>query len=116
MRPSNFYKFVPYWLDVSEKLIWGVARRYLGKSLWKKRDLGTAGKAYPLARWRRDTLSQLEDEALLVPANMHSAALYNEGQLRILLTQAQSDDFRYDGLLSHVIVVEMALRSLGASF
>jgi hypothetical protein len=113
MRVSNFYRFGPYWLDVSEKLIWGVARRYLGKSLWKKRDPGTDSKAYPIGRWRRETLSQLEDEELLVPANMHSAALYDEGQLRLLLTKAKSDDFRQDGLLSRIITVEMAFRSTG---
>ena len=113
MRLTNLYKFVPYWLGVSEKLIWGVGCKFLGRSLWRKINPGTEGKAYPLAQWRRDTLSQLEDQTLLMPAKMHSASLYDVDILQALLTQAQTDGFRHEALLSRIITVEMALRSVG---
>jgi hypothetical protein len=115
MRLTNLYKFGPYWFDVAEKLVWGVAYKFLGRSLWSKKNAGPAGMAYPLAQWRRDTLSHLEDEALLVPAQMYSASLYDINSLQAFLAQAQADNFGYEALLGRVITVEMALRSVGTS-
>jgi hypothetical protein len=116
MGPTNLHRFVPYWLGIGKKLIWGVGRNYLGKSLWRKINPGTEGKAYPLAQWRRDTLSDLEVESLLTPAKMCSANLYNPDMLQVLLAEARTNNFRHEGLLSCILTVEMALRSVGASF
>jgi hypothetical protein len=116
IRLTNLHKFVPYWLNVSEKLAWGVTRKFLKRKLWRKRDAGPAGTAYPVTQWRRETLSQFEDEDLLTPVKMHSANLYDSDELQTFLAQAQTDSFSHDSLLSRVITVEMALRSVGTSF
>lgn len=115
MRVTNAYKFLPYWLNMGEKLTWSVTYKLLGRKLWNKRDAGPAGSAYPLGQWRRDTLASLEDKDLLIPEKMHSANLYDIKQLRNFLVKAQHDDFAYEGLLSRVITLEMALRSVGTS-
>jgi asparagine synthetase B (glutamine-hydrolysing) len=113
-RLNNLHRFVPYWLGMGRKLIWHAGHRFLGIRLWSKgRD---SGSGYPWAQWRRDTLSYLEDKTLLVPAKMHSADLYDRDSLQALLAEAQTDDFRYEGLLGRIITVEMALRSVGTSF
>jgi hypothetical protein len=116
MRLTNLQKFVPYWLGVGEKLIWGMGRNYLGKSLWKKINPGTEGKAYPLAQWRRDTLAEPEVQNLLTPAKMYSANLYDLEKLQALLAEAHTNSFRHEALLSCILTVEMALRSVGTSF
>ncbi len=117
MRLGNLHQFVPYWWGVGEKLAWKMSRRFLGTSLWRKKDPGKEGKAsYPRAQWRRDTLSQLNGQDLLVPARMHSASLYDRERLQALLAEAQTDQFRYDSLLSRIITLELALRSVGTSF
>jgi hypothetical protein len=115
MRVSNLHKFVPYWLRLGERLVWGVGHRFLGRSLWRKINPGTEGKDYPMAQWRRDTLSQLEDQALLLPAKMHSASLYDTDRLQTFLAQAQTDSFGQEALLSRIITLEMALRLVGTS-
>ena len=71
--------------------------------------------AYPLAQWRRDTLSQLEDETLLVPAKMHSSGMYDVDSFQTLLAEAQTDSFNSERLLGRILTVEMALRSVGTS-
>ncbi|NJN92864.1 MAG: hypothetical protein HC875_01605, partial [Anaerolineales bacterium] len=115
LRLTNVHKFAPYWLNMGEKLLWGVSRKIAGRSLWRKRDAGPMGTAYPLNRWLRETLAGLEDENWLIPAKMYSAALYDPERLQTLLTQAQSDNFRYEGLLSRILTIEMALRRVGTS-
>ncbi|HLF25788.1 MAG TPA: hypothetical protein VJG32_05590 [Anaerolineae bacterium] len=115
MRLTNLHRFVPYWLSVAEKLAWGASYRLTRKSLWNKRDSGPAGKAYPVARWRRETLRQLEAQSLLAPAKMHSAGLYDSNALQAFLARAQADDFREEPTLGRMITVEMALRSVGVS-
>ncbi len=115
MRLTNLYRFTPYWLDMGEKLIWGMGRKFLGRSLWYKRDGGPQGAAYPIGQWRRDTLSQLEDEALLVPAKMYSGSLYDTDHLQTLLAEAQTDNPN-EALLSRILTIEMALRAVGTSF
>ena len=114
MRPSNLYKFTPYWFDQGKKLIWGAGHKFLGIELWDKRR--NVGSSYPMAQWRRDTLAQLDYENLLVPAKMYSAKLYDIDTFQTFLAQAQRDDFKYEGLLSRIITVEMALRSVNTSF
>jgi hypothetical protein len=69
-----------------------------------------------MAQWRRDTLAQLDYENLLVPAKMYSAKLYDIDTFQTFLAQAHRDDFKYEGLLSRIITVEMALRSVNTSF
>jgi asparagine synthetase B (glutamine-hydrolysing) len=116
MRPTNLHKFAPYWLGLGQALAWRLGRKFLGRNLWRKRDLGKEGTAWPVAQWRRDTLAQLEDEAVLAPAEMYSASLYDIDSLRAFLALAQTDDFSHDELLGRIITVEMALRSVRASF
>jgi hypothetical protein len=93
-----------------------MGRNYLGKSLWKKINPGTEGKAYPLAQWRRDTLAEPEVQNLLTPAKMYSANLYDLEKLQALLAEAHTNSFRHEALLSCILTVEMALRSVGTSF
>lgn len=115
MQATTLHKFLPYWGGVGKKLVWGVTRRFLGRNLWRKVDAGTKGAAYPLSQWRRDTLAQLEEQGLLDPAHMRSASLYDKETLLVFLARATADDFGYEALLSRVITLEMALRSVGAS-
>jgi len=116
MRPTNFYHFIPYWRDTGEKLIWGMGRKFLGKSLWQKRDGGPQGQAYPIAQWRKDTLAHLDGEIDLTPNKMRSSVLYNADKLQELITAAQTDRFSQEGLLGRVLTLEMALETVGTSF
>jgi hypothetical protein len=116
MHPTNLHKFAPYWLGQGQALAWRLGRKFLGRNLWRKRDPGKEGTAWPVTQWRRDTLAQLEDEAVLAPAKMHSASLYDMDSLRAFLALAQTDDFSHEELLSRIITVEMALRSVRTSF
>lgn len=113
MRLTNLYRFAPYWVGEGKKLVWALGHRFLHRRLWDK-DRGGAS-TYPRAAWRRDTLSQLEQDAVLAPAHMRSAKLYDSANLEAFLSEAQSDTFKHEGLLSRVITIEMALRSVDTS-
>ena len=115
MRLTNIHRFVPYWLDTSEKLFWKLSHKYLGRALWHKRNAGPQGKAYPVAQWLQDTTAQLKDHAILNPTNMHSAKLYNLERLQSLLDGQLGGDTANETLLSHIIAVELALRLVDAS-
>ncbi|GIK41920.1 MAG: hypothetical protein BroJett011_57530 [Chloroflexota bacterium] len=115
MRLTNLPRFVPYWSNLAEKLMWGVGYKITGRRLWKKSDKGPDGLIYPEAQWRRDTLAQLEAENLLTPAKMHSSGLYDVERLQTLLAEARKDSFKSEGLLGRILTVEMALREVGTS-
>lgn len=110
MRPTNFYRFIPYWLRLSERIIWGASHKFLGRTFWRKINPGTEGQAYPLAQWRRETLAELENRELLLPAKMYTAGLYNPDRLEALIGRAKQDDFNLATLLSRILTIEMALR------
>ena len=114
MRLTNLYKFAPYWFGQGQELIWRLGRKFLRKDLWRKRDPGKTGAAWPAAQWRRDTLSEL-DETILTPTEMRSAGLYDRDSLQTFLAQQGSDDFGFEELLGRVITVEMAFRSVDTS-
>jgi hypothetical protein len=116
MRLTNMHRFVPYWLDVSEKLLWKLGYKYLGKAMWNKRDAGPAGKAYPVAQWLQETVLQLQDQALLVPDKMHSASLYDKNRLQTLVADSTAWSLAYETLLSRIITLEMALRLVETGF
>lgn len=116
MRLTNAYKFVPYWLNITEKLLWRVGRKVFRKSLWRKRDHGPAGQSYPEAQWRRDTLNALADQGLLDPTKMRAIGLYDPKQLQQLLEQAQQDNFKNEALLGRILALEMALHTVGTGF
>ncbi len=113
MRLTNLYRFAPYWVSEGKKLIWAMGHRFLRIRLWDK-DRGD-GSSYPMAEWLRETLSQLEMDELLAPAHMRSASLYDIAKLEAFLAEAQTDAFKHEGLLSRVITIEMALRSVDTS-
>lgn len=115
LRLTNVHKFIPYWLNIGEKLLWGVSRKFLGRRLWQKQDAGPMGTAYPLHLWLQETLTELEEKNWLVPSEMYSAPLYNAERLQMLLNQTQLDAFHYEGLLGRILTVEMALRQVGTS-
>ncbi len=116
MRLNNIPKFVPYWLRVSEKFLWGATRNLFGRSMWRKINPGTEGKFYPILRWRQETLAYLAEESLLVPPRMYSAYLYDQKSLENLLAQAQTDGFKHTSLLSRIVTLEMAMRLVGTTF
>ena len=113
IRLSNAYRFIPYWLDTGEKLAWTVGVKCLGKPLWKKRNLGQDGRAYPSERWLQETLSQLVEKDVLLPEKMCSAGLYQPLQLKKLLDASQPWSAARETLLSRIIAVEMAMRLVG---
>jgi len=114
MRLTNLHRFIPYWLGLGRELAWRVGRKYLKRNLWKKSDIGKDGIAWPVAQWRRDTVSQLGD--VLMPAHMLSASLYDPDRLQAFLTQALTDDFRHEELLGRIVTIEIALGLVGTSF
>jgi hypothetical protein len=113
MRANNLYKFAPYWLTEGKRLLWGAGYRFLGVQLWDKAR--NVGSSYPLDPWRLETLAALKPQALLEPARMHSANLYDPVLLPNFLQQAETAEFKHEGLLSRILTVEMACRAVGAS-
>ena len=114
MRVTNIYKFIPYWLGLSRQLI----RKTFQTTPWRHLLPATRDEfaSYPLLRWRRETLDCLEQDRVLDYAHMHSGRLYNAERLADFIRQARSEEFSQETLLSRIVTVEMALRSVGASF
>ena len=115
MRLANMHRFLPYGLDAGEKLLWKLGYKYLGKTLWNKRDAGPDGTAYPLAQWLQDTAVQLQEHGLLDPNKMQSAELYDSHHLQALLDGVARGVSANETLLSRIITVEIALRFVGTS-
>lgn len=113
IRLSNAYRFIPYWLDTGEKLAWTVTVKYLGKPLWRKRNLGQDGRIYPYERWYQETVTQLLENEILLPEKMCSARLYQPIQLKKLLDVTQPWSSARETLLSRIIAVELAMRLVG---
>lgn len=114
MRTTNLHRFIPYWNLIGKQLVRKISRELLGRSLFPKvhSELAT----YPLTQWRRETLDCLEQDNILNHASMHSGRLYNAENLANFLKQARTEEFSQEIFLSRILTVEMALRSVGASF
>jgi hypothetical protein len=114
MRLSNAHRFIPYWLDASEKMLWKLGYKYLKKALWNKRDAGPSGRAYPVAKWLRDSIDRLNDQAFFEFDQMASAGLYDEARLKSLLTDSTAGSRSNETLISRIITIEMAMRRVGS--
>lgn len=112
MRFTNFYRFVPYWLDTGEKLLWKMGYKTLGKPLWRQRNAGLSGRAYPTRQWLQDTVSGLNQRSLLDQDQMLSSALYDQKWMQGL-GSAQVTSLTGEALLGRFLALEMALRSIG---
>jgi len=114
MRVTNLHKFRPYWSLIGKQLVRKASHEFLGRSLLPaaRDEFAT----YPLTRWRQDTLNCLEQDNILDHAHMHSGRLYNAERLANFLKQARTEEFGQETFLSRILTVEMALRSVGASF
>jgi hypothetical protein len=114
MRATNLHKFKPYWSLIGRQLVRKASHALLGRSLLPA--LRDEFATYPLTRWRQDTLDCLEQGNILDHAHMHSARLYDAEGLADFLKQARTEEFGQETFLSRILTVEMALRSVGASF
>jgi hypothetical protein len=112
MRFSNAYKFIPYWLDMGEKLLWRLGRRFGRKSLWSRPDAGPHGKAYPIEKWLNETLLQLRDQSMLIPNKMFTSDIYDEKRLQALMVGAKREN---ETLIGRIITIEMAFRSVSGN-
>jgi len=111
MRFSNFYRFAPYWLDTGEKLLWRLGYKTMGKPLWRQRNAGPSGRAYPTSQWLQDTLKGLSQLSLLDQGKMHSAVLYDQKWLQGLISDPQVASQAGEAVIGRVLALEMALRS-----
>jgi hypothetical protein len=114
MRVTNFHRFIPYWSLICKQLVRKTSRSILGRSLLPA--VLDEFATYPLARWRQETLAYLEQDKIFDHARMHSGRLYNAECLTDFLKRARTDEFGQETFLSRILTVEMALRSVGASF
>ena len=114
MRAANFYKFLPYWLAIGKQLVRKTSREFFGRSLLAEDPSEAA--TYPLTHWRQITLDCIDQDHLLNHAQMRSGCLYDAERLKDFLQRARTEEFDQETLLSRVVTVEMALRSVGASF
>ncbi|RLC80053.1 MAG: hypothetical protein DRJ03_10355 [Chloroflexi bacterium] len=107
---SNITKFRRYWISIGKQLVRKASQATLGYSILP--PLRDEFDSYPLARWRRETLDILARDNILNIKTMRSAALYDPERLAAFLQTARNDDFKQEPLLSRIITVEMALRTL----
>ena len=108
-RVTNFYRFIPSKIGFYKRAANKLGEIIIGKSLWPTGSY----TGYSRAEWRREILRFAEAEGLFHPSQMYSGNLYDSGQLRSLLLQAQTERFQYDEFLGRIMTVEMALRSVG---
>ncbi|MEJ2557592.1 MAG: hypothetical protein P8186_15465 [Anaerolineae bacterium] len=114
MRVTNLHKFIPYWSLVGRQLVRKTSRALLGRSLLPQgRD---EFASHPLTQWRQITLDYVEQEHILNHAQMHSGRLYDAEGLARFLERARTEEFGQETFLSRILTLEMALRSVGASF
>lgn len=118
MRISNWYKFVPCWFLIGKKALRKTSKVALGRNLLPE----THNKptvyplSYPVTQWRQQTLDYLEQDNVLNHSHMRSGRFYNAERLADFLKQARTEVFSQEVILSRVLTVEMALRTVGASF
>ncbi len=113
MRVANCYRFIPYWFLLGKQLIRKTSRKFLGRSLLPRANNEFA--TYPQTYWRRVTLDYIEQDNILKYTQMHSGRLYDAERLADFLKQARTEGFGQETLLSRILTVEMALRSVGRS-
>lgn len=114
MRWQNLPQFLPYWINVGEKLLWRVTRQVTGRTLWKQRDRGPDGTAYPVDIWRRETLAAIDDSNLLNPRQMRTANLYTQPELEKCIAESQLNSFKDEALLGRILALEIVFRKVGA--
>lgn len=114
MKFSNLNRFIPYWLNSAEKLLWRLGYRIAGKPIWTRRVAGATGKAYPTEKWLQATLDELENRSLLTPGEMRSANLYDQSQLISLLSNLQVGALEKEAILGRILGLEMAMRSINS--
>ena len=114
MRVTNLYKFTPYWFLIGKQLVRKVSHQVFGRNI-----LPEARSKAALSRsiqWRQETLNYVKKDQLLNHSQMYSGSLYSPEGLASFLEQARTEMFRQEAFLSRILTVEMALRSVGASF
>jgi len=116
MRLTNLYRFTPYWSSIGKQLIRKGSRSLLGRSLLPEVGSESEFASLPLNRWRQTTLDYIEQDDILDHAQMHSGRLYKAEHLVNFLKRARAEEFGQETFLSRILTVEMALRSVGASF
>ncbi len=114
IRVINVHKFGPFWKSLTNRFTRKVSRKLLGKPIviWSEKS---SYAEYPLPAWREGWLNFAAERDLLKPPYMHSGALYNTDELLTLVSQAKTQDFKYEEFLGRVITVEMAMRAVGTS-
>jgi len=112
MHWNNFYRFIPYWLDSGEKLLWRLGYKAIGRPLWRRRNAGPAGKGYPSSQWMKDTLSSITPHYLLDYEHMRTASIYDQQQLRTLISDENNLVWANESLLGRILAIELALRSV----
>ncbi len=115
MKFSNINRFIPYWVNSGEKLLWRVGNKIMGKPIWNRRDIGTSGKSYPTGKWLQETLNVLERRSLLTPGDMVSAGLYDQSNLINLLSTLQTGSLQSEAILGRILGLEMAMRSVNSN-
>jgi hypothetical protein len=110
MRFKNIHRFIPYWLGTGEKLLWRLGYKASGKALWRKRNAGPAGIAYPIEGWLKDTIVQLQKQDLLVPKKMLSAYLYDDNCIQALFSRPSN---AHEGLIGRILAIEFEMCATG---
>ncbi len=115
MKISNIHRFVPYWLNSGEKLLWRVGNKMVGKPIWNRREVGASGKAYPTGKWLKETLHELERRSLLTPEEMLTSGLYDQSQFNNLLATLEVGSLQKEAILGRILGLEMAMRSVNST-
>jgi asparagine synthetase B (glutamine-hydrolysing) len=110
-RLTNYYRFIPSRIGLYKKALNKVGQIATGRSLWPARTY----TSYSRLEWRQGILEFAEAEKLFHPSEMRSGSLYDFEQLRVFLSQAQTEGFAQDEFLGRVITVELALRAVGSA-
>ncbi len=114
MRLTNLHKFKPYWMQIGKQLVRKTSRKLIGRNLLPAPR--SEFDSYPITRWRQTTLDYIAQDSLLNYDQMHSARLYDARSFTDFVERARTEEFAQETFLSRVLTLEMALRSVGASF
>ena len=102
---------MPLWKFLTKKGVDKVSRKLFNRSLTSQPH-DYQGK-HPLTAMRAAWLKWALSEGLLETSKMHSGKLYNEQELKNLISQNLSGSVQYRNFLDHVITLEMAMRTVG---
>ncbi len=109
-RPSNVYRFLPYYARLGRKAVNKLGPKLVGRPLLLTHtDFPWSASANAtVLRW-------LFDGQEASSGALHSAGLYNPGRLEHLLASAERPGFKERSLLGRVVTVELALRAVGTT-